>query len=166
MIVRKLAESLTVPDLAVHPVWKFENRDELGETCVRAIQQLPVQDLSGMLVGTQVCLANGTRKWALLGNIHVNDPRLNELFLAASIEQEGKWFHLARYFDTGYSTTRGPVGLSQFLGLQVEEIFPITFDLRPYCEGDPTVLAGSIQKEPREQLPRNEIIALAARKKR
>ncbi len=166
MIVRKLAETLTVSDLAAHPVWKFENRDELGETCARAIQELPVQSLSGMLVGTQVCLANGTRRWALLGNIHVDDPRLNELFLAASIDQGGKWFHLARYFDTGYSTTRGPVGLSQFLGLQIDEIFPISFDLRPYSKGDPTVLVGSILKEPRERLPRNEITALAVPKKR
>jgi len=61
-----------------------------------------------------------------------------------SIEHAGKWFDLAR-----------------FLGLAVDEIFPISFDLRPYVEGDPAVLQGSVLREPRERLSRDEIIAMA-----
>ena len=46
-----------------------------------------------------------------------------------SIEHAGKWFDLAR-----------------FLGLAVDEIFPISFDLRPYVERDPAVLQGSVHR--------------------
>jgi hypothetical protein len=51
--------------------------------------------------------------------------------------------------------------LSHFLGLPVDDIFPIFFDVRMYAEGDPASLTGYIQKEPRERLSRAEIIALA-----
>ena len=62
-----------------------------------------------------------------------------------------------------YSKTdsQSPEALARFLGLAVEEIFPISFDLRPYVEGDPAVLQGSVLREPRERLSRDEIIAMA-----
>jgi hypothetical protein len=83
-----------------------------------------------------------------------------EHLLTLSIEHAGKWFDLARYHDPDY-TTRSPEALARFLGLAVDEIFPISFDLRPYVEGDPAVLQGSVLREPRERLSRDEIIAMA-----
>jgi hypothetical protein len=161
MIVKlKPIESLTVADLAADPIWEYTNRDGPGETFVRAIKKTPVQTLRGRVIGTQVRLANGTQVWALIGNIEVKNPRLTEHFLTLSVEHAGKWFDLARYHDYDYSD-RGPEALSRFLGLKIDDVFPLQFDVRRHAHGDPTALANSILKDPRERLSRSDIVALA-----
>ena len=156
----KLIQSLTVADLAADPVWQFTNRDRAGEMLVRAVKKIPVKSLTGKVIGAQVRLANGTQTWALIGNIDTGNRRLTEHFLTLSIERAGTWFALARYHDFDYMD-RGPEALSDFLGLPVDQIFPISFDVQPYAQGDPAALTGSIGKEPRERLSRAEIIAMA-----
>ena|ERR1700722_18192250 len=156
----KPVESLSVADLKAAPVWQYANRDGAGEMVVRAVKKIPVNDLTGRLIGTQVQLANGTQAWALIGNLDSRNPRLTEHFLTLSIEHAGRWFSLARYHDFDYAD-RGPEALSRFLGMTVDEIFPISFDVQRYAEGDPEALKGSIRKEPREKLSRAEIIAMA-----
>ena len=153
-------ESLTVADVASSPVWKYTNSDGKGELVVRAETKLPVKNLTGRLVGTQVRLANGMHTWALIGNVDANNPRLTEHFLTVSIERAGKWFALARYHDYDYAD-RGPDALSQFLGMPIDDIFPIVFDVRKYSLGNPAALTGSIGKAPREVLSRADIIAMA-----
>jgi hypothetical protein len=156
----KPLESLTVADLAANPVWQYTNRDGAGETFVRAVKKIPLKNLTGKVIGTQVRFANGSQAWALIGNIDVGNPRLTEHFLTLSIERDGSWFALARYHDDDFAE-RYPEALSQFLGLQVDEVFPISFDVRGYAQGDPAALAGSVRKEPRERLSRADIIAMA-----
>jgi hypothetical protein len=56
--------------------------------------------------------------------------------------------------------------LAQFLGLQVDDVFPISYDVRRYSQGNPAALAGGILKEPRERLTQGEIMALGVRSKR
>jgi len=161
MIIRvKSVESLTVADLEWAPVWQYTNRDGAGETTVRAVKRIPVRDTSGKLIGTQVRFANGARAWALISNIVPDSARQTEHLLTVSVEHSGKWFDLARYHDPDY-TNGSPEALARFLGLAVDEIFPIAFDLRPYVEGDPAVLQGSVLREPQERLSRDEIIAMA-----
>jgi hypothetical protein len=100
------------------------------------------------------------RLWTLIGNIDPRNPRLTEHLLTLSIEHAGRWFSLGRYHDFDYAD-RGPEALSRFLGVAVDEIFPISFDVQQYAEGDPATLKGSVLKEPREKLSRAEIIAMA-----
>ena len=97
---------------------------------------------------------------ALIYNVMPESARQMEHLLTLSIEHAGKWFDLARYHDIDY-TNGSPEALARFLGLVVDEIFPISFDLRPYVEGDPAVLQGNVLREPRERLSRDEIIAMA-----
>jgi hypothetical protein len=156
----KPASSITVADLQAHPVWQFTGQDGPDETFVRAVKSLPVRDLCGKIVGTQVRLAKGDQVWALIGNVDVKSARMTEHFLTLSIEANGEWFFLARYHDFDYAE-RGPKALARFLDLPVEEVFPIAFDIRAYAHGDPLALCGSIQQEPRERLTRAEIIAMA-----
>ena len=156
----KSIEALTVADLKAAPVWQYANRDGAGETMVRSVKRVPVKNLTGKLIGTEVRLANGTKAWSLIGNIDSRSPRMTEHFVTLSIEYAGRWFSLARYHDFDYAD-RGPEALSQFLGLAVDEIFPISFDVQQYAEGDPEALKGGIRKEPRERLSRAEIIAMA-----
>jgi len=156
----KTAESLRVPDLEAAPVWQFVNDDSAGEAAVRPVSRLPAKHLTGRLVGTQVQLANGLRVWALVGNVDGENAKLTEHFITLSIERDGRWFHLARYHDPEY-TERGPDALARFLGLDIHDIFPISYDLRPYANGEDEVLAARVLLEPRERLTRAQIIALA-----
>jgi hypothetical protein len=55
----------------------------------------------------------------------------------------------------------GPEALAIFLGKDVSQIFPISYDLTAYATGEESVLIGEVLKEPRERLTRSEIIAMA-----
>jgi hypothetical protein len=151
----KPVESLTVDDFEAHPVWEYLNDDEFGETLMRPVEKLPVETLDNRLVGTQVRLANGLEVWGLLGNFDVKHPRGTQHFLTLSIERGGKWFYLARYHDIGFPA-EGPEALARFLGLSVDDVFPITVDVRRYVQGDPKALTAIVLKEPREKLTREE----------
>jgi hypothetical protein len=153
-------DRLTAGDLDEHPVWQYVNDDRHGETMVRPVKRTPVATLTGKLVGTQVRLANGSSVWALLGNVDNRNPRMTEHFVTISLERNGKWFTLSRYHDFDYAK-KGPDALARFLGLHLQEVFPISYDLTTYARGHPDALVGKILKEPRERLTRAEIIALA-----
>jgi hypothetical protein len=155
----KPAESLTVADFKAHPVWEFLNDDEIGETMARPVEKLPVETLDDRIVGTPVRLANGLEVWGLFGNFDVKNPRATQHFLALSIERGGEWFHLARYHDVDVAT-RGPEALARVLGLGVDDIFPITVDVRRYVRGNPAALIAIVLKEPQERLTRAELFAL------
>ena len=156
----KPVDSLRVLDLQAHPVWQYADREGSNETLVRPAKQVPVANLTGKVVGTQVQLANGERVWALVGNVDASNPRLTEHFLTLSIERSGQWFTLSRYHDFDYAE-HGPEALAILLGLPIDDVFPITYDIRKYAKGDAAALSGQIRGEPRERLSRAEIIAMA-----
>jgi len=154
----KSVDSLTVADFQAHPVWEFLNEDEIGEMMIQPVE-LPVETLDNRVVGDQVRLANGSRVWASFGNFDVRDPRATEHFLDISIERGGEWFHLARYHDVDFPE-EGPEALARFLGLHVDDVFPITVDVRRYVRGDPALLTAIVLKEPQERLTDAELIAM------
>jgi len=156
----KPIESLAIADLETDHVWTYCETDNGDETEVKPVKHVPVKSLKGKVVGTQVRLSNGTLVWALIGNVDVGNPRHTEHFLTLSVEKGGQWFTLSRYHDFDYAEN-GPDSLSWFLGLHVQDVFPISYDIRSYVEGDPAGLSGIIPKEPREKLTRSEIIAMA-----
>jgi len=156
----KPVESLQIPDLERTPVWQFARA---GETFVFPVKKLPVKNLTGKLIATQVRLANGNRVWALIGNVDLNNPRVTNQFLTLSILHETEWFTLARYHDCDY-IEHGPDSMALFLGLPIDEIFPISYDISKCADGDSEALCGAITREPREKLSRSEIIAMALRR--
>jgi hypothetical protein len=156
----KPAEDLTPEDFAIYPVWEFINDDELGETVMQPVRNKRVAHLNGRLVGTQVCLANGRSVWAMIGNVNAAHAQSTQHFLTLSVWHKKKWFHLARYFDVDYAK-RGPKALAKALSLPVESVFPIHYDLTSLSRGEVSVLRGTIEKVPKEQLSRMEIMRLA-----
>jgi hypothetical protein len=159
-IESKPVEALTIRDLEAHPVWQYINNDRLGEAAVRPVKQTPVSNLVGKLVGTQVRLQDGKSVWAIFGNIDNRNARMTEHFLTISLLSNGQWFTLSRYHDADYPE-KGPQALARFLGLGVDEVFPIAYDVRDCVVGDTAALAGKILKVPREILTRAEIIGMA-----
>jgi hypothetical protein len=157
----KPVDSLTVADLRAHPVWEYLLDHEIDETMVQPVQQLPVETLDHRVVGAPVRLGSGLEVWALVGNFDVRDPRQTQHFLSLSIERGGKWFHLARYFDYSFAD-EGPEALARFLGLGVDDVFPITVDVRRYVRGDPAVLTAIVLKEPQDKLTMEELLKLSA----
>lgn len=81
-----------------------------------------------------------------MGNLDAQNAEKNDLLVTLSIERGGRWFHLARHYDPGYSQN-GPKALARFLGLAVGEVSPISYDVREYGKDNPPSLAGSISKE-------------------
>ena len=160
----KPAESLTVADFEAHPVWEFLNDDEIGETMVRPVEKLPVESLDNRMLGFRVPLANGLEVWASIGNFDVTNPRATQHFLFLSIERSGEWFHLARYFDFRFAD-EGPEALARFLGLGVDDVFPITVDVRRYVRGHPAALTAIVLKEPQEKLTHAERLEMAVRRR-
>jgi len=156
----KPIESLKPIDFETTQVWAYTNSDKIGETVVRPIKKIPVNSLTGKLVATQVCLANKSVVWALVGNVDSQNSQLTEHFLTISLYHNDKWFTLARYHDINFSEN-GPEALAFFLGLGVDDVFPISYDLSRFAKGEQAALVGMINKEPREKLTRAEIIALA-----
>jgi hypothetical protein len=158
----KPVESLTVADFKAHPIWEYLNDDEIGETMVRPVESIPVESLDHRILGCQVRLANGLEAWATVGNFDVANPRSTQHFLFLSFERGGEWFHLSRYFDFRFAY-EGPEALARFLGLGIDDVFPITVDVRRYVRGDPRALIAIVLKEPQEKLTDEELTTLAAR---
>jgi hypothetical protein len=159
--LNKKVEDLTVSDFKAYPVWEYTNEDEkLGEMAVQPVKKTPVNSLRGRIVGTQVLLANGTKVWASFGNVNARDPRLTQHFLVLSVFKGKGWFTMARYHDFD-NIERGPKALAAFLGIQLDEVFPISYDISRFCIGESSVLVGRIEKEPREKLSSAQLIALA-----
>ena len=160
----KNVEALTAQDLEHAPVWRFVHAPALGDTVVGPVKRLPVQDLTGKIVGSRVRLANGTSRWAMLGNVGVDKPEMTEHWLTLSLEDQGRWFHLARYHDPAYERF-GPQALAAFLGLPVEEVFPISYDITAVVNGPPAALKGTVEKEPKVRLARAQIVRMAVPKR-
>jgi len=158
----KLVSAIRIADLKKNPVWQFSKDDRDADLHVRPVRRLPVDSLRGKLIGTVVSLANGARVWALISNLDSTNAKLNDLFATLYFEKNGKWFHLARYFDVAYRR-RGPGALAKFLGLSIREVFPISYDTRHLVRGKAAHLKWMVLKEPRIRLTSEKIMDLAVK---
>lgn len=158
----KSVDALRAEDFQTSPVWRFSPGGEVDgdETFVLPVKRTPVSDLGGKIVGTQVVLANGLSVWAMIGNVKANNSRMTEHFLSLSLEREGHWFHVARYFDF-YFEARCPEEAARFLGMHVDDVFPVVYDIRKWVKGDAAALAGKVLKDPPERLELEELMALS-----
>jgi len=71
----KPVESLTVADLEVHPVWEYLNDDEIGETFVGPIKEIPVKELVGK--GNRCSGSASHNGFAGMGNYRKCRPVIN-----------------------------------------------------------------------------------------
>jgi len=159
----KPVESLTPKDLEEFPVWEYdldnEADDGRDETWVRPVTKYPVKDLGNRIISATVTLRNGIRMLGCFSNIALGSLDSTREFLTVSLWHQGQWIDLARYFDADYER-RGPQALSQQLGLTVDEVFPIFYDISEHAFGLETVLRGSIEAEPKRRLSEEERMTL------
>lgn len=157
-------DKITWEDLTEHPVWQFAN-DVEGETgsehYLRPVLSLPVDRLDNRIVGTELRLANGDVLPGILQNVVLKDAYETEHFVKLTIRcPDGEWFSLARYHDIDIDT-HGPDTFGRILGLDIESIFPISYDISKVAVGDPDSLVREIGVQPDRPLDRDEIIRLA-----
>jgi hypothetical protein len=139
----KNMEKLTPDDFIAYPVWEFAlDLEEIDDLAMRPVPDLPVDDLRNRTVGTQVRLANGAKVWAGLGNIFLSDPQKTKKALVASFYIGGKWIPLSREMNV---EMYGPKALARGLGLEVTDVFPVTYDVSSFCRGDVNATRGTIE---------------------
>jgi hypothetical protein len=159
----KRVQDLTPEDLNMFPVWEYDLDEEASEgrdeTWVRRVESYPVTDLANKVIGVLVTLHNGTRMVACMGNVALNSEVSTGEFLTLSLWYSGEWIDLARYFDVDYAE-RGPQALSRSLGLPVEQVFPITYNISEHAQGLDAVLRGSIGSVPEHRLSEDERMRL------
>jgi hypothetical protein len=162
----KAVHELMPSDLANHRVWEFADDMEAelpDETYMRPVEELPVDSLSGRLASAHLTLANGHTLLALLGNIDLDDPVTTEHFLTITVfHSSGERFDLARYHDVDYERY-GPAALAAFLGLPLEAVFPIRYDVSDIASGHADCLSRSIPAVPSSRLSQDELIQLSLR---
>lgn len=128
---------------------------------MRPVRRIPVMSLSDCLVGAELVLANGHTLWGALGNVCLADPVSTEHFLSVVVFHPAAGrFELARYHDADYSR-RGPAALSAFLGLPVDSIFPISYDISEVALGHPDCVRRRIPAVPTSRLSADALVALA-----
>lgn len=157
--INRRVDLLKIEDFERFPIWEFSDNENLG-LMVHPVEDLPVSTMSGRMVGTKVVLANGRIVWALISNIEVAHRLSTEHFLSLSVNIDGRWHHLSRYHDPDYSRN-GPEALAKALGLDVDEVFPIEYDVSSHIVGDTGALIGTIPKNPKKRLEDDELINLA-----
>lgn len=160
----KAFSDITPKDLRRHAVWQFANDVESStgdETFLRPYEDLPIDDFGNRIVGTIATLANGDHVWITLQNIDLQSPYKTEHFVAITMfNRAGEAFPLARYHDIAHDTY-GPDKLAAFMGLSVDDIFPIAYDISDVAIGDHDSVRRKVPVAPRRLLSRSEIIQMA-----
>ena len=160
----KAFSGITPEDLRRYPVWEFANDVELStgdETFLRPHEDLPIDDFANRIVGTIATLANGDRVPIILQNVDLQSPYKTEHFVTITVfNREGKTFPLARYHAIAHDTY-GPDKLAEFMGLSVDDIFPIGYDISDVAAGDHDSVRREVPVAPRRLASRSEIIEMA-----
>jgi hypothetical protein len=144
-LVCKNMEELTPDDYLAFPVWEFAlDMEDVDDLAMRPVAKLPVDDLANRLVGTKVHLANGDHLWASLSNIKLDDSAKTRRILAAAFYLNGEWIYLARPQDPNQENY-GPAALARKIGLPVDQVFPISYDVSKCCIGDENAIRGLIE---------------------
>lgn len=116
-------------------------------------------------VGAMVELADGSRMPALIEGISLDVPEFSRhnRQLILWIEDHG-WFALAQYFvNDDVQAERGPHVLCGLLKKDVEQVFPIRFDISARSDIPAACLAGAFEPAPAWGLPQEEVMGLLVR---
>ena len=147
-LAAKKIEDLMPDDFSVSPVWEYVLELEVADDMlVRPVVVLPVTNLANRIVGTRVRLANGTMLWAELGNLDLQDPPETRRCLMLSLLWGNQWAHFFPRHDFGQKG-EAAASLASTLGLPVDDIFPIAYDVSDCCVGNPEVVRGSVEAIP------------------
>lgn len=159
--VNIILSDLVEADLSRSVLWKYlPSRG--GRLLVRAVKAKKNESLKGYLISGQFRLTNGLLFWGLLDGIDLELPRhsLHNRGLRLLLP-DGGWFELANYNDSDdVKLIRGPDALASKIGLNVDEVFPVSFDFRVRADCDSPLLFGTFEPNPEWGLTRSEVMEI------
>lgn len=158
--MKKSIRELSVPDIVECPVWRFTNSFE-NDLEVESLPNGPYPNLGGLVIGSNVIFSDGSTHWALLQNVSLAGQKVNDHFLTININRNGEWYTLARYHDFNVERC-GPSALASFMGKDINDVFPIQYDMRDALCSDSLRLVGFVRDvPPKHRLTTKELISLA-----
>jgi len=150
----KEVSALTPLDLRQYPVWEYVfdldrvpecDQDMPTDTSVTPVKELPVDDTGNCVIGTKVKLNNGTQEWAMLSGLTLPSPdgRTGTVFVHLFDQKRAEW---ADFPPRDYPVYRAdaPREVSALLGLAMEDVFPLSYDIRGLVAGPEQMLQGTI----------------------
>ena len=100
---------------------------------------------------------------AMLWSVDLTSLQRNEQFITIAFWLNGSWWHLSKRpfrAPDGSIETHLPADLATKLGLDLDDVFPIAYDISAFAYGLPEVTRGKILTEPREKLTKSQRMAL------
>ncbi|MCX7112818.1 MAG: hypothetical protein NTX45_22405 [Proteobacteria bacterium] len=143
--------------------WLFEyipSKD--GRLWVKPVKAKKIKKFTGRIVASKVILADNSYCSALILGINIETPEFSrhnrELILW--IPKLG-WFRLAQYFDSNeIKAIRGDDVLCDALEKSLDQVFPISFDLRDRSSIDSPCLTGTFEHDPSWGLSGAEVMQI------
>lgn len=126
---------------------------------IAPVESLPPKTMQSIVVGTEVQLADGCRKWAILQNLSLAGQKVNDHLLNITLDVDGSWFPLARYHDP-WNETYGTKKLAELLDRKLDEIFPIKYDFRREIKSDNQAFVGEVKLKPNTVFTSDQIMQL------
>lgn len=172
MLTPKPCDKITPEDLAKHPVWTFDLKNEAlpgrDETWMVPVTKLPVSSLNNHGCLANAVLACGKKMTAMLWSIDLTSQRRTEQFIAIAFWLNDRWWHLSQrpfLSESGNLESHLPNDLASKLGLDLNEVFPIAYDISQIAIGPSEITQGKILIEPREKLTKSQRMALALQRR-
>ena len=133
-----------------------------GRLWVKPIKTNETKKFSGRIAGCEVTLADGTQNSAFIEGIDIETPKFSKhhrtliLWIPAS-----GWFQLAKYYSNDeLKAICGDEVLCNVLGKSLDEVFPISFDLRDRSSIDSPCLTGTFEHNPSWGLSGAEVMQI------
>jgi hypothetical protein len=131
--MRKLEKSIsdiTISDIKKYPVWEYisDEANYPDESWIKPVKKYPVETLENRIIGLQVTIANGQKLWAIIENIDFSNDEITKHCISLDLFYNDDWIPLARYYDINYNKY-GPQQLADTIGLPIDEVFPIRYEL-------------------------------------
>jgi hypothetical protein len=134
-------EEISFQELLDVGVWEYDldeedYTDEQDETWLRPTLEVPVDDSFFGVFAVPVRLGNGQQIPAVLHCIDLREPTKDNTAAGLTVEKDE--IRCCDEFDV----------MAQFLGLSMDDVFPITYDLSAYAIGHSEAVRGVINRPP------------------
>jgi hypothetical protein len=123
------------------------------------VRRLPVRCLGNRVAATTLSLSNGQRLFGTLDNVSLDHPPATRQFIGVSLYVGGNDLQLQRAQTPTFPCVNAP-GIVRALGLRVEDVFPLSYDLTGLAVGHAEVIRGTIPAERPERLSGEDELAL------
>ena len=151
---------ITATELLTAPAWSYTPSKD-GRVWLKPVGSKRLRTFNNRMVTCQFHTPSGEAIWGLVEGIHPDLPLFSKHWRKAYLlRSDGKWFELARYHDYNWST-KGPERCAYFFRSTVHAMFPLRFDISHLSATASSSLVGVFESDPKDRLPRAEIIALA-----